>query len=170
MNPTFSTCHVAKLFAELQKRWQKFLFFRKEPFSPESLSRHLECSFNNNAEDSARYTKSIKKIFTAPKLNSFSSDPLHGWNSVLLNHQIFFRKTKFFRQKYKKHNFFLPTGHLYLPIVQNLWQNLMQFQQKNPFPKNSFGQIEYKFNNTDKKVPSKVPIFWNHDLEISFRK
>ena len=46
----------------------------------------------------------------------------------------------------------------------------MQFQQKNPFPKNSFGQIEYKFNNTDKKVPSKVPIFWNHDLEISFRK
>ena len=46
----------------------------------------------------------------------------------------------------------------------------MQFQQKILFPKNSIGQIECKFNNTDKKVPSKTPIFSNHDLELSFRK
>ena len=75
-----------------------------------------------------------------------------------------------FCQKYKKHKFVTPRGHLYLLIVQGLWQNLKQFQQKIFLPKDSFWQIECKFNNTAKNVSSKFPIVSNHDLDLCFRK
>ena len=59
---------------------------------------------------------------------------------------------------------------MYFLKVQNLWQNLLQLQQKFIFRKASFRQIKCKINKTDKKVSSKVPILSNHDLELSFTK
>ena len=67
-------------------------------------------------------------------------------------------KTKFFRQKYKKHKIFMPRGYLYLLIVENSW-HLKQFQQKIILPRESFGQIKFKNNNTATKYRQKSQYF-----------
>ena len=141
------------------KTMTKTSFVRKESFWPESLSPHFECSFNNNAENSARYTNQ-SKYFHCNGTNFFLKRCLGRMEISSAESSIFFPgRPNFFTKSAKNINFSRQEATCICSeskTYDKIWCN---FNKKYSFPKIPLDKSNASLTTLTKKYYQKSQYF-----------
>ena len=62
IKPPVLSYHVLKFLAKIPTRWQMFILLSEKFFFPKGLMGHVECTFNNPAEEAIGCTRSIRNF------------------------------------------------------------------------------------------------------------